>query len=263
MSNMVVKYDLKEISHLDVLYSKRSNNHEIMVYDTPELDGEKGSFRVMQFSNAAVQGALDLNDPQRILFEYPRAIIHLMELNDPSFEDVFVIGHGIGTIAGHFREKHFKIAELDALVVKLSQTFFGYDKDNVTIGDGRHILEQEASDAYDYIILDAFTEQGTPLHLVSREFFKLVKEKLDAEGSIIMNLMGKREHDHVINAIHTTLREEFAYVTAFSLPPEGTADIQNVIIIGRHKAIRFQTRQMVGFYEITLGEGHILRDTNA
>jgi spermidine synthase len=258
---MVVEYDLKEIDHLHVLYKELSNNHEITVLDTTELYGEKGKFRVMQFSNAAVQGAVDLNDPQRILFEYPRAIIHLMELNDPSFEDVFVIGHGIGTIAGHFSEKRFKIAELDEQVVELSRRFFGYDKDNVIVGDGRHILEHEAPGAYDFIILDAFTDKGTPQHLISREFFKITREKLDSEGSIIMNLMGKSENDRLMNAIHTTLREEYTYVTSFSLPSEGAADIQNMIIMGRNKPIRFQTRHMAGFYEIELGEGHILRDT--
>ncbi|MFK4303015.1 spermidine synthase [Paenibacillus sp. RC254] len=262
MSNMMVEYDLKGIDHLEVLYKKLSNNHEITIYDTTELYGEKGLFRVMQFSNAAVQGAVDLNHPQRILFEYPRAIIHLMELNDPSFEDVFVIGHGIGTIAGHFTDKRFKIAELDAQVVEFSRTFFGYDKDNVTVGDGRRMLEKEASDAYDYIILDAFTDQGTPPHLISLEFFRMVKEKLDSEGSMIMNVMGKSEHDHLMNAIHTTLREVFAYVTAFSLPSEGAADIQNIIVIGRDKPIRFQARHMAGFNEIALGEGHILQDTD-
>ncbi|KZE72475.1 spermidine synthase [Paenibacillus jamilae] len=259
---MRVKSDLKEIIHLDVLHKKLSNNHKITVYETTELYGEKGLFRVMQFSNAAIQGAMDLKHPQRILFEYPRAIIHLMELNDPSFEDVFVIGHGIGTIASHFADRRFKIAELDTQVVEFSRTFFGYEQDNVVIGDGRCILDKEGPDAYDYIILDAFTEQGTPLHLVSLEFFKMAKEKLDSEGSLIMNLMGKSEHDHLIHAIHTTLREEFTYVTAFSLPSEGIADIQNIIMIGRDTPIRFQTRQMADFHQITLEEGHILGDAD-
>lgn len=34
-------------------------------------------------------------------------------------------------------------------------------------------------------------------------------------------------------------------------------------MIGRDKPIRFQARQMADFHEITLGEGHILRDTDA
>jgi spermidine synthase len=252
---------MKEIDDLHLLIKESSNNHEIAVYDTSELYGEKGKFRVLQFSNQAIQGAMDLNNPERIVFEYPRAIIHLMAYNNPSFEDVFVIGHGIGTIAGHFTEKRFKVAELDGKIVEISKKYFGYRMDNVIVGDGRNILGSEEPHAYDYIILDAFTDKGTPRHLTSKEFFKIAREKLDTRGSIIMNLMGKGENDKLINAIHTTLREEFAYIKSFSLVSEAaTADIQNMIIIGRNKPIGFQLRNMASFTEIELRQGHIIMD---
>ena len=237
-----------------------SNNHEISVYDTTELYGEKGNFRVMQFSNEAVQGALDLNNPQRIVFEYPRAMIHLMEYNNPSFEDVFVIGHGIGTIAGYFSEKRIKIAELDHQVVELSRRYFGYSKDDVVVGDGRQILLGEEAHAYDYIILDAFTDKGTPAPLTSREFFRMTREKLNSEGSILINLMGKGENDRLIRAIHTTLSEEYAYTKSFSLPSEGIRDLQNIILMGSNDPIGFQARSMAGFIEIKLEQGHIIMD---
>ncbi|MDF2669273.1 MAG: spermidine synthase [Paenibacillus sp.] len=214
----------------------------------------------MEFSGEAVQGAIDLNDPQRIVFEYPRAMIHLMEFNDPSFEDVFVIGHGIGTIAGHFAEKRFKVAELDAAVVELSKRWFGYSKDNVIIGDGRLILESEVSHAYDYIILDAFTDQGTPRHLTSKDFFGITRDKLDSHGSIVINLIGKGENDKQINAIHTTLSEVYGYTKSFSLPIDGEGPVRNIIIIGRNKPIGFQARHMAGFSEVELGRGHIIID---
>ncbi|BBH20014.1 hypothetical protein Back11_13590 [Paenibacillus baekrokdamisoli] len=245
---------------MDLLFKELSNNHEITVYDTTELYGEKGNFRVMQFSNHAIQGAMDLNHPQRILFEYPRAIIHLMEVNNPSFEEVFVIGHGIGTIPGHLLEKRVKVAELDYQVFELSRKYFEYLKDNVIIGDGRHILSNEVPHAYDYIVLDAFTDKGTPLHLTSKEFFRIAREKLDPRGAIIMNVMGKGENDKLINAIYTTLKEEFAYTKAFSLRSEGITDTKNIIIIGRNRPIEFQLRHMAGFTEIELGQGHIIMD---
>ncbi|MEK3867757.1 fused MFS/spermidine synthase [Paenibacillus sp. FSL H7-0716] len=256
--NELVLY--KEIDHLHSELQRNSKNHEITVYDTTELYGEKGSFRVMQFSNHATQGAMDLNDPQRILFEYSRAIIHFMEFNLPSFEDVFLIGHGIGTIAGHFPEKRFKVAELDSEVVELSRRCFGYSQDNVVIGDGRQILEDEDPLIYDYIILDAFTAAGTPRHLISREFFSITRSKLNTSGYILMNLMGKGENDPLINAIYTTLAEEYAYIKAFSLPSEGAADIQNIIMVGGSTPIRFQARHLAGFKEIQLGQGYLIQD---
>jgi spermidine synthase len=250
----------KEIDHLQSQLHTSSENHEITVYDTTELYGEKGAFRVMQFSNQAIQGAMDLNDPERIVFEYPRAIIHLMEFNAPSYENAFLIGHGIGTIAGHFSDKRFKVAELDSEVVELSRRYFGYGQDNIVIGDGRQILEGEEPQNYDYIILDAFTAAGTPRHLISSEFFSIAHSKLNAEGYLLMNLMGKGENDPLLNAIHTTLAEEFMYIKSFSLPSEGAADIQNIIIIGGYKPIRFQARHIAGFNEIQLGQGFLIRD---
>ncbi|WP_438496763.1 spermidine synthase [Paenibacillus sp. IHBB 3054] len=236
------------------------NNPEIQVYETTELYGERGRFRVLQFSGDAIQGALDLDHPRRVVFEYPRAMIHLMEAGEPYFEDVFLIGHGIGTLAGYFAEKRFKVAEVNAEVVKLSRQHFGYSQDNVIVGDGRRILEGEPERRYDFILLDAFTADGTPRHLVSSEFFALARSKLNSRGSIIMNLMGRSEKDRMIGAIHTTLAEEFANIKAFALPSEGTADIRNIIIMGSGKPIRYQARQMAGFVEVTLGQGHVIRD---
>lgn len=236
------------------------SNQEITVYDTTELYGEKGRFRVLQFSNEAVQGAMDLNNPVRIVFEYPRAMIHLMECNTPSFEDIFVIGHGIGTIADQLSDKRVQVAELDDKVVELSRRWFGYNKDNVIIGDGRQILGDQPSYAYDYIVLDAFTDKGTPRHLTSMEFFQLTQDKLDSQGSLIMNLMGKSETDKLIIAIHTTLSEVYPYTKSFILPNEGVTYYQNVILIGSNKPIGYQARHMAGFQEVELEQGHRIMD---
>ncbi|WP_228745118.1 spermidine synthase [Paenibacillus sp. S150] len=236
------------------------NEPEIQVYDTTELYGEKGRFRVLQFSGDAIQGALDLDRPRRVVFEYPRAMIHLMEAGEPFFEDVFVIGHGIGTIAGYFAEKRFKTAEVNAEVVRLSRQHFGCSQDNIIVGDGRSILEGEPDSRYDYILLDAFTADGTPRHLISSEFFALARSKLNSRGSLIMNLMGRSEKDRLICAIHTTLSGSFPYIKAFALPSEGTADIRNIIIMGSGRPIRCQARQLAGFVEIALEQGHVIRD---
>ncbi len=240
--------------------STTGEGHEIQVYDTTELYGERGRFRVLQFSGDAIQGALDLNHPRRVVFEYPRAMIHLMEAGGSLFEDVFVIGHGIGTIAGYFAEKRFKTAEISAEIVALSRQHFGCSQDNVIVGDGRSILEGEPDHRYDYILLDAFTAEGTPRHLLSSEFFALVLSKLNSRGSMIMNLMGRSEKDRLMGAIHTTLSGQFPYIKAFALPSEGTADVRNILIMGSVKPIRYQARHMAGFVEITLGQGHLIRD---
>ena len=247
----------KESSLVKVLFQKEA---QLSVYETNEFYHEKGSFRVLQFANEDVQGAIDLNDPERILFEYPRAMIHLMELNYSEFEDVFVIGHGIGTIASHYPDKNFQIAEIDPLVWELSQTYFNYAIDNVRIGDGRILLAAENDDQYDYIILDAFTTEGTPQHLISLSFFQMTATKLHHTGYLMINLIGKANHDRLMNAISTTLYEVYTYIECFALPAEGTSDMQNMIIIAGHQPIRYQGRHMAGFESKSLGQGYIIED---
>ncbi len=245
-----------------VRYKETSQTREVTVYDTEELYGERGSFRVLQFADGAVQGAMDVGHPERILFEYPRAIIHLMEFNDPSFEDVFIIGHGIGTLAGYLEEKRCKVAEIDQKIVELSREWFGYAQDNVRIGDGRRLLEKEPSQAYDYLIVDAFTEQGTPAHLSSREFFLTTRDKLGSGGAIIMNLMGKGVLDKRVQAIHTTIGEVYAYTQSFVLPAEGSRDMQNILLMGSDRPIGYQARHMAGFIETELMPGYVIRDNS-
>jgi len=235
-----------------------SQYQEITVCEANQLYGRTGKFRILQFSEHAVQGAVDMKDRKRIVLEYPRAIIHLMEVNNPFFEHVFMIGHGIGTIASHYPEKQFRIAEIDEKVVELSRLYFQYLKDNVVIGDGSEVLRNEDPNKFDYIILDAFTKAGTPNHLTTLQFFQMTKEKLNARGSLILNLAGRTNNDTLTNAIYTTLKEIFAYTRIFSLPGGDSSDIRNMIVIGSNRIIEFDPRSMAGFMEIELEQGHII-----
>lgn len=215
---------------------------------------------MLEFAGAAIQGAMDLDKPQRILFEYPRAMIHLMEQHQPSFDSAFLIGHGIGTIAGYFAEHRLKVVEYNPKVLELSRQWFGYAGDNVTIGDGRTVLEGEAPQAFDYIVIDAFTEAGTPPHLTSEVFFELAADKLDERGAVLLNLMGRGEQDRLIRAIHTTLGTTFSYTKVFALPTGHTNDVLNIVMIGSNVPITFQARKMAGFTEIYPDPGHVIRD---
>ncbi|PZT52796.1 spermidine synthase [Paenibacillus silvae] len=243
---------------MKVLYRDKSEQHELTVYDTRRLYGEQGKFRVLQFSDDAVQGALDLERPSRIVLEYPRAMLHLMERNDPQYHRVFVVGHGIGTIPSYLSGRQVKVAELDAEVVRLSRHFFGYTGPDVRIGDGRELLEQEESGTYDYIVIDAFSAAGTPEQFTNQSFFALVKDKLDADGAVLLNVFGRSGNDKLVNAIYTTLGTQFTYTRAFALPAEPN-DVQNRILIGSHRPIDAHIKQMAGFVEQCLEEGYMIK----
>lgn len=247
---------------MHILTMQNSRFNELTVYDTTQLYGEMGKFRCLQFADTAIQGAMDLKDQRRVVLIYQRAIIHLMEFNALTFEHVFVIGHGIGTIAGHYLEKSFTIAEIDEKIVELSRQYFGYGKvkDRIVIGDGRQALACEQSNTYDYIILDAFTHKGTPLHFTTLQFFAMTMEKLKPRGAVIMNVMGKINNDRLINAMYSTLREVYSFTKAFSLSAEEVTDHRNMIFVASNRVIDYDHQDMAGFFEIELEAGHIMMD---
>ncbi|WP_438446129.1 spermidine synthase [Gorillibacterium sp. sgz5001074] len=246
-----------------MLYHCRTPYHEeLTVYDTDEHEGERGRFRVLQFSDEAVQGVMDLTRPDRILFEYPRAMIHLIEHNHGPLREIFIVGHGIGSLARHYEGQpgSVTVAELDPEVDRVSRQYFGYSGNNVVIGDGRRILERTRQERFDCILLDAFTSSGTPRQLLSLEFFGLVRSKLDPQGSVILNLMGRSEHDPVVNAVSSTLQEEFAFCSAFALPGKGAAGKQSILLAAANRPLVYQSRHMAGFMEIAPGAGYIITD---
>jgi len=243
-----------------ILETVTSPYNAITVYETNRIDGIMGRYRCLRFADDAVQGALDLKDPQRVVLGYQRAIIGLMEVLEPSFEKAFVIGHGIGTIAEYFRDRTVKTAEIDGAVVEISQKYFHSNVDGVVIGDGRQLLGEESPGTLDFIILDAFTDKGTPLHLMSFGFFQLSARKLRPGGTILFNAMGKPKNDRLIDAIYTTICKSYTYVKVFSLRADKETDVRNMIFAGSDKPMALQARDVPGLHEIVPGEGHLIQD---
>jgi spermidine synthase len=232
------------------------------VFETTRLYGELGKFRCLQFADDAVQGAIDLKNPKRIVLEYQNAIIQLMTLINSEFDRAFVIGHGIGTIAGYYADKKIKVAEIDSKVVELSRRLFDYRLDNVVVGDGRDILKDERSDSYDYLVVDAFTPKGTPLRLTTLAFFEMTIEKLNSNGTLLMNVFGKPNNDRLINAIYTTLREIYPCAKVYSLPAKDDSEVRNMILIASKKPIVLPGKIKAGLSEIELDDGHLLLDND-
>ncbi|OZB99116.1 hypothetical protein CJP46_04560 [Paenibacillus sp. XY044] len=237
-----------------------SGNQEIIVCDTHQLFGETGRFRVLQFGDNAVQGAIDLRHPERIVLEYPREIVRLIRERTPEADRIFMIGHGVGTIAGRFREDQCQVAEINADIVELSRTYFQYGWNNVVIGDGRAVLEQQADGSCDYVVVDAFTREGTPYPLTTEEFFMLARQKLKAGGLLIMNAAGKLQRDAVLSAIHTTMEQVFPSVQAFALTEGDPGEERNVLLMGSDMPAAATANVLEGFMQAQLEQGYILRD---
>jgi spermidine synthase len=83
------------------------------------------------------------------------------------------------------------VVALDPGVIAAAKKYFGLretDKVRFIEGDGRVYLNRH-KDTYDLIVLDAFRDLGVPFHLLTREFYALVKEHLAPGGAVASNVV--------------------------------------------------------------------------
>jgi hypothetical protein len=106
---------------------------------------------------------------------------------------VGVIGLGVGTLAAwSLPGDVFRFYELDPEVARLSggeRPVFTYLRDargevSVALGDGRRALAREAPQGYDVLVVDAFSSDAIPTHLLTREAFAAYLRHL-AEGGVL------------------------------------------------------------------------------
>ncbi len=107
---------------------------------------------------------------------------------------VGVIGLGVGTLAAYAHAgDEFQFYEINSQVVDIAQALFFYLRESharisTTIGDGRLSLEREHSPPFDVIVLDAFSGDAIPVHLLTREALALYLRHLTEDGVIAFHV---------------------------------------------------------------------------
>lgn len=103
---------------------------------------------------------------------------------------VGVIGLGAGTLAAYGQPGDvFRFYEINPLVGPIARNLFTYLRDSkaaieITEGDGRAELSREPDQRFDVLVVDAFTGDAIPLHLLTREAMDVYRRQL-APGGVI------------------------------------------------------------------------------
>ncbi|TAL28627.1 MAG: hypothetical protein EPN97_14330 [Alphaproteobacteria bacterium] len=112
---------------------------------------------------------------------------------------VAVIGLGTGTVACHGApDRQFTFFELNPEVIGMARLEFSYLKKcpaagapRVIQGDGRLEMAKMTSDKFDVIILDAFSSDTIPAHLLTREAIEMYLDRLEEGGFIVFNITNR------------------------------------------------------------------------
>src|SRR6185437_9470115 len=113
--------------------------------------------------------------------------------------NVGVIGLGAGGLAAYGRPgERWTFFELDPEVERIARDprFFTYITDSrasirVVLGDGRLSLGHEPDALLDLLVLDAFSSDAIPVHLLTREALQLYLQKLAPGGVLLFHLSNR------------------------------------------------------------------------
>lgn len=117
--------------------------------------------------------------------------------NDPQFRDktnIGIIGLGTGTLAAYGKkEDSITFFEINPNIIDVAQNSFTYLKNskaavNIILGDGRLSLENEIRQnkpKFDLLVIDAFSDDSIPIHLLTKEAFEIYLNRLNKEKGII------------------------------------------------------------------------------
>jgi hypothetical protein len=109
------------------------------------------------------------------------------------------IGLGAGTILCYSKPgENWTFFEIDPLVLKISSDpqYFTYLRDcavrpRIVIGDARLTLGREPDKRFGLLIVDAFSSDAIPVHLLTREAFRLYERVLDEHGVLFVHISNK------------------------------------------------------------------------
>jgi SAM-dependent methyltransferase len=107
---------------------------------------------------------------------------------------VGAIGLGIGTVATYGRTgDSYTFYEINPLVVKVAHEQFTFLRDSpakieIVLGDARLSLEREKPRPFDVLIVDAFSGDSIPVHLLTLQAFQLYFRHLKPDGLLAVHV---------------------------------------------------------------------------
>jgi spermidine synthase len=166
----------------------------------------------------------NLLDPDDLPLRYAQ-VMTIAAIYPETARKILMLGLGGGSIStylGRFMpEAAITTVEIDPDVITAAKTYFGLretERMRYRAGDGRVFLTRN-DELYDLILLDAYRGGYVPFHLLTREFYTLVKQRLTPGGAAAFNV---HDGSKLYASTVKTLGEVFA---ALDLYPSGVGEV--------------------------------------
>lgn len=126
-----------------------------------------------------------------------RTIAALRAIDDGRPQRIGVVGLGVGTLATYGRRgDSFRFYEIAPLVERMARDHFTFLDDSeatveVLLGDGRLLLERDAPQGFRLLIMDAFSSDSVPVHLLTAEAMSVYARQVEAGGAVAFNISNR------------------------------------------------------------------------
>ena len=179
-----------------VLYSERNFFGVNRVFDWPPLGAR------LLMHGTTLHGIQSLDPKKRLhLTSYYPQLINVVEHLPPDIRALPAagLGLGIGTIAClGGKGQTFDFYEIDPAVAAIAQNpaYFTYLSDcpsqvHILLGDGRLNIAKAPDALYGLIVIDTFSSDAIPMHIVTREALAIYVQKLAPHGILAFNVSNR------------------------------------------------------------------------
>jgi spermidine synthase len=155
------------------------------------------------------ESQVNLADPDDLPMLYARSM-SIAAIYPPDVKRVLIIGLGGGGLSTYLArflpDATIDSVELDPGVIDVAKKYFGIretSKSRFFESDGRVFLNRHR-EPYDLIMVDAFTGSYIPFHLMTKEFYGLVRDRLTPQGVAAFNILpGTKLYDSNLRTLKT------------------------------------------------------------
>ncbi len=112
---------------------------------------------------------------------------------------VGIVGLGSGTLACYKRAgQNWQIYEIDPVMADIAKNPANFSflsrcapDAKIHIGDARLTLAQQPADSLDVLVIDAFSSDAIPMHLLTREAFEIYRRVLSPKGVVVVHISNR------------------------------------------------------------------------
>ncbi len=229
-----------------------------------QRDSFYGDLRVVDYSgpqmrtrelliDGLAQGGVDQANGLSV-YEYTYLMQFVPYALNPNGKNCLVVGLGTGIVPTWYAAQgiHTDVVDIDPEVASLARQYFGL-KPNITvhIEDARYFLGR-STQRYDYVVLDVFSGDTTPGHVLSLEAMRLLKARMTPDAVLAINLIGSLgERGFMTASVVKTVQAVFGQVQTRTLfPTDGPAPSGNVAIIAHDGPARPLRADLVAAFPV-------------